>query len=75
MKKKLAPVDKETVKKISRLVKETNSNSISIINAAIRILERAIGRQIVLRQDGSEWELKINRFKKYKEITSLIADN
>jgi len=70
----MAPVDEGTVKKIKKISKVTNSNSLSVINTAIQVLEKALGREVVLKSDDEDFEFSINHFRKYQKVSKLVKD-
>lgn len=70
----LAPLDNETVKRIKKINKVTGENATAIINAAVQVLEKSLGRQLIVRPEAGNWDLKINNFKRYKKIVDLNPD-
>ena len=67
----LAPLDNDTVKRIKKINKVTGENATAIINAAVQVLEKSLGRQLIVRPEDEKWDLKINNFRKYKKVVDL----
>lgn len=67
----LAPIDQETVEIIEKLASATGANAISIIHEAVKLLEKSLGRQLIVRKPGSKWDMKINKFIQFKTITDF----
>ncbi|MDQ6985496.1 MAG: hypothetical protein Q9M91_04810 [Candidatus Dojkabacteria bacterium] len=67
----LAPIDKETADKIKDIVRLTDSNAMTVINEAVKILEKALGRELILRKPDSKWDIKINKYTKFKTISDV----
>ncbi len=67
----LAPVDKHTAKRIKKISKATGQSPWAIISAAIQVLEKSLGRTVVVKSEDSSINLQINHFKKYKEVSDL----
>lgn len=72
---KIAPVDKETSEMIKDLAKLTNEYPSDIIKAAVSMLAKSLGHQVVLRDPDSSWELVINSFREYKGKFNLKPQN
>lgn len=70
----LAPLDKDTVKRIKRISSSTGESATAIINAAVQVLEKSLGRQLIVRPEKENWDLKINHFRKYKKVIDLKPD-
>ncbi len=68
---KVAPVDQETSELIKELAKLTDEYPSDIIKAAILMLSKSLGHQVVLRDPDSDWELIINGFRSYKSKYKL----
>lgn len=67
----LAPIDQETAEIIQKLAAATGANAISLIHEAVKLLEKSMGRQLIVRKPGSKWDMKINKFTQFKTITDF----
>ncbi len=72
---KVAPVDEETSELLKDLARKTNEYPSDIIKAAVFMLAKSLGHQVVLRYPKSEWELIINGFRGYKPRFNLDPKN
>ncbi len=61
-----AVVDKETAERIHKLAKTTDESATALLNAAVQILEKSLGRELTVHKPNSKWRLKINHLTKYK---------
>lgn len=67
----LAPIDQDTADTIQKLADATGANAISLIHEAVKLLEKSLGRQLIVRKPGSKWDMKINKFIQFKTITEF----
>ena len=71
----IAPVDKETSELIKELAQLTHEYPSNIVKAAVLMLSKSLGHQVVLRDPKSSWELIINGFRDYKKKYKLDPKN
>lgn len=66
-----AAVDQETAKRIKKIAETTDSLPSEVINSAIQVLETAIGREVIVK-DETEYKLTIDLYKKFKKIVPFL---
>ncbi len=71
----LAAIDKKTATRIQKIAESTGADASSIINASVQLLEKSLGREVVVKDSKSPWNLIINHFKKYNRISQIEPDN
>lgn len=68
---KFAMVDQDTVDRIEKIKKATGSDTISVINAAVQVLEKSLGRKLIVQEDDTNLDLTINKFKKFDKVSEF----
>ncbi|MCA9387026.1 hypothetical protein KC669_03255 [Candidatus Dojkabacteria bacterium] len=71
---KMAPVDQETSEIIKRISKITNEQPSQIMKEAVSMLAQALGRQVILREKDSNWDLVIEGYSNLKKLYNGKAD-
>lgn len=71
----LLPVDQETVELIKKATESTHANPRSVVHEAMKVFEKCLGREVIVKEENSNWELVIKKYKSYKPISKLEPDS
>lgn len=67
----LLPLKEDIAERISRLSDATGASAEAIIDAATQVLEVSLGRNIIVHDEPTQTDVKIDTYKKYPEISKL----
>lgn len=70
----LAPVDNETAKRLKKISAATGQEGWAVINVALQILEKSLGRKVIVRSADTNTDMVINHFRGFQSVSDLTFD-